>query len=405
MLKSTITVVNSGSQGEDVIGHGFHEYFAGNETTTFSIDSFLAAKAVTKIEAASSKLSASAGSPADDGETHDPLDAIPYGERGAKGGVAALDENGLVQEEVTHNYEGDGAPGVDDDETAGYSVRSIWLDTTSDPKEIYRCLDASEGAAVWVKTTMDLTDLGELAVMDIADLGGMATQDADAVAITGGDAVLDRIGLKVGANSTKPSAADDDAIAEEQSPGEAGDLTLDGADVSEGAVEFDVPRKVTLTSGSDNSGVTVTLTGTDENGDAATEDLTGPNAETVTSTGWFSTITAISVDAAGTNLKAGKAAGLVIIDLDDGNVQTITIGADCTIDFVNWKAAGIMDALLLKIDNTDNHTITWTGVDLWGSGAVPAFGAADIEVLDIYTLDGGTTVEAIIKAADMSAAS
>jgi len=396
MLKTTVSVVNAGGNEEHIIGKGFKVLCAANATTTFSIDSALAAAALVKINAESDLLTATAGSPADDGNSPDPLTYIPYFEKGAKGGVAGLDANGLLVEFVTHNYAGDGAPGVGDDVADGYSIRSIWLDTTTDPKEIYRCLDASAGAAVWVKTTLDL-----------ADLGGMAIQEASAVAITGGSAVLDRAGLSVGDNSTKPDALDDDGVAVEQSPGEAGDLTLEGADAADGVATFDVPRKVTITSDTDMRGITLDVIGTDENGDALTEAaITGPDAAaTVTTTGWFSTVTQVSVSAAGTNLKVGKAAGLVILDLADGNVQKLTVGAICTVDFINWKITGIMDALLLRIDNTDNFAITWTGVDLWGAGAVPAFDTADVEVLEVFTLDGGTTVEAIIKAADMSAAS
>lgn len=40
------------------------------------------------------------------------------------------------------------APGVTDDLDAGYSVHSLWTDTTA-PKT-YICTDATIGAAVWV---------------------------------------------------------------------------------------------------------------------------------------------------------------------------------------------------------------------------------------------------------------
>ena len=147
----------------------------------------------------------------------------------------------------------------------------------------------------------------------------MAMQDADDVAITGGDAVVDRVGLSVTGNGTVPDALDDDAVATEQSPADAGDLTLAGADTADGVATFDVPRKVTIASDTDMQALTITLIGTDENGDAATEDLTGPDAAaTVTSTGWYSTVTQVAVDAAGTNLKVGKAAGLVVLDLGNG---------------------------------------------------------------------------------------
>lgn len=45
------------------------------------------------------------------------------------------------------NYSAAVAPGVTDDEAAGYEVGSLWIDTVAE--EAYVCIDASEGAAVW----------------------------------------------------------------------------------------------------------------------------------------------------------------------------------------------------------------------------------------------------------------
>lgn len=51
-----------------------------------------------------------------------------------------------------HNtYAETGAPGVNDDSGDGYSVGSVWIDTTAD--DAYICLDATSGAAVWKQTT------------------------------------------------------------------------------------------------------------------------------------------------------------------------------------------------------------------------------------------------------------
>jgi len=44
------------------------------------------------------------------------------------------------------------APGVTDDSAAGYGVGSVWIDTTADIA--YKCLDATEGAAVWQRTSL-----------------------------------------------------------------------------------------------------------------------------------------------------------------------------------------------------------------------------------------------------------
>jgi hypothetical protein len=43
------------------------------------------------------------------------------------------------------------APTVNDDSGAGYEIGSRWYDTALD--EVYECLDASVGAAVWVQAT------------------------------------------------------------------------------------------------------------------------------------------------------------------------------------------------------------------------------------------------------------
>ncbi len=92
------------------------------------------------------------------------------------------------------------------------------------------------------------------------------------------------------------------ALAVQQSPAGAGDLTLVGSDPA-------VPRKVTLSSPDDCSSVTFDVIGTDENGDAHTEaNVTGPTAGATVEAGddvYFSTITQISVSAACDNISAG----------------------------------------------------------------------------------------------------
>lgn len=53
-----------------------------------------------------------------------------------------------------NNFVATAAPGVNDDSGDGYSVGSRWVDVTAD--EAYICLDATAGAAVWVKSTATL---------------------------------------------------------------------------------------------------------------------------------------------------------------------------------------------------------------------------------------------------------
>jgi hypothetical protein len=90
------------------------------------------------------------------------------------------------------------------------------------------------------------------------------------------------------------ATADADGVCASQTPSGAGNLTINGALADSGAVTFDQPRQITVTGGSDESGKTFTVTGTDETGTAASEVITGPNATTVTSTGYFATISQIA---------------------------------------------------------------------------------------------------------------
>jgi len=52
-------------------------------------------------------------------------------------------------EVALNNYGGTTAPTVNDDISDGYSVGSFWYDLTSDTA--YTCVDATSGAAVWLK--------------------------------------------------------------------------------------------------------------------------------------------------------------------------------------------------------------------------------------------------------------
>lgn len=102
------------------------------------------------------------------------------------------------------------------------------------------------------------------------------------------------------------ATADDDGVAQNQTPGAAGNLTLNGALVSGGVATFDVPRRVLLTTAADESGKTVTVTGTDRSGQTQTETLTGPNATTGYTVKDFKTVTQVAVSAAFTgNIKVG----------------------------------------------------------------------------------------------------
>jgi hypothetical protein len=104
-----------------------------------------------------------------------------------------------------------------------------------------------------------------------------------------------------------PIDVDPDGIAENQTTGAAANLTLDGALCNLGtAGVFNIYDagystgiggvRIAIDSAGDVSGITFTVTGTDQDGNAATEDITGVTTTAVESNTYWKTITQIAAD-------------------------------------------------------------------------------------------------------------
>lgn len=94
------------------------------------------------------------------------------------------------------------------------------------------------------------------------------------------------------------TTADDDGISASQTPGAAGNLTIAGALASGGSVTLDKPRRVLVTTVSNESAKTLTVYGTNWYGQSITETITGPNATTGYTSYDFATVTRVAVSAA-----------------------------------------------------------------------------------------------------------
>ncbi|MGM0858662.1 MAG: hypothetical protein ACQEW0_16515 [Pseudomonadota bacterium] len=111
---------------------------------------------------------------------------------------AKTDPHEQYEFRVLHNTNATRAPTANDDSPAGYSPRSTWFDASQTPPEAYRCIDATEGAAVWVKTTLTLDELGTAALENAADLRARSThtgtQPLSTISDAGSAAARDAVG-------------------------------------------------------------------------------------------------------------------------------------------------------------------------------------------------------------------
>lgn len=95
------------------------------------------------------------------------------------------------------------------------------------------------------------------------------------------------------------AAAVSNGIALSQTPGAAGNLTLNGSLVTSGVATMDVARRVLISTAGADAARTFTITGTDRYGNVQVEAITGiPTGTTGATQRDFKTVTKIAVDAA-----------------------------------------------------------------------------------------------------------
>lgn len=144
------------------------------------------------------------------------------------------------------------------------------------------------------------------------------------------------------------AAADDDGIAQSQTPLAAGSLTLNGVLVTGGVAVLDVPRRVILTFAADETGHSFVITGTSTNYGNATisETLAGTTAGVVQSVLDYKTVTSITISTAATGaIKAGTngVASSPPLPLDIYARSTIALQASVS-GTVNYTVSQTLDS-------------------------------------------------------------
>ena len=166
----------------------------------------------------------------------------------------------------------------------------------------------------------------------------------------------------------EPDGADNDQVS-----ASAAATTLAIAD---GGPYGNLTETITLYSSADNSGNTFTITGTDGNGDAQTEDLSGPGAAaTVNSANKYLTITSIVSDGAiATDIQAGI--------LGTGDLTGIVFAGRTRIRGITGTSKAVAGSIVFK-----NTSITGTTLL-----TIPTTGAVD--AIEPYIPDNGVLFDA-----------
>ena len=146
--------------------------------------------------------------------------------------------------------------------------------------------------------------------------------------------------------------------------------------IADGGPYGNVTETITLYSSADNRGNTFTITGTDGNGDAQTEDLTGPNStSTVSSANKYLTVTSIVSDGAiATDIQAGI--------LGTGTLTGIVFAGRTRIRGITGTSKAVAGSIVFK-----NTSITGTTLL-----TIPTTGAVD--AIEPYIPDNGVLFDA-----------
>ena len=182
----------------------------------------------------------------------------------------------------------------------------------------------------------------------------------------------------------EPQGADNDQVS---ATGTATTLVI-----ADGGPYGNLTETITLTSSADNSGITFDITGTDGNGDAQTETVTGPDSTTVNSANKYLTVTSIIASGAiTTQIQAGiLGTGALTGSVFAGRtrIRGITGTSKASAGNIVFKNTSITGTTLLTIPLTGavssiDPYIPDNGV-LFNAGAYINLTAADITGVTVY---------------------
>jgi len=160
-----------------------------------------------------------------------------------------------------------------------------------------------------------------------------------------------------------PVAVDPDGLAKAQAVVAAGALSLDGDLISGGAYSGDYARQLGVLSAADDSLITFTIVGTDSDGKALTEVVTGSAGApgTAETTGYFLTVASVTASAAAAgNVSVGTVDEISsqVFPIDFASGTPCTIGVDAT-GVVNFTVQETFDNFQRE---TNCQSVQWFNI-------------------------------------------
>jgi len=123
-------------------------------------------------------------------------------------------------------------------------------------------------------------------------------------------------------------ATDPNGLSTAASISGAAALTLNGALIADSKYTTgdNIGQVITILSAGDDSGITFTIVGTDANGDALTEVVTGANAGTASSSGYFNTVDSITTSGSTTGNVSAGVLGAILATSGEMGTGTVFAG-------------------------------------------------------------------------------
>lgn len=133
-------------------------------------------------------------------------------------------------------------------------------------------------------------------------------------------------------------------IAQSQSPAAAA-ITLDGSLVASGVATLDAARRVVITSGGNDTGITFTVIGTNRGGNSQSETVTGASGAAATTTQDFKTVSSVT--------HTGSVATTVTV-----GTSAVASTQWCVLDYQGSNPVNV--GIAVQVSGTINYTVEYT---------------------------------------------